>query len=163
MFYELNNNMISHGNQGLTGPHENQGLTGPHGNQGLTGPHENQGLTGTHGNQGLTGTHENQGLNGSSQIKIQKKNYDDDDEDVQNIYVLSVDNISICCSQSFETLQEKMDILIKEIVSKYMESNNVYVSNNGDSDYTVSIIYKNSIWPVEKCVGRFVINKVKCV
>ena len=56
-----------------------------------------------------------------------------------------------------------MDILIKETVAKYMESNNVYVSNNGVGDYTVSILYKNSIWPVEKCIGRFLINKVKYV
>ena len=56
-----------------------------------------------------------------------------------------------------------MDILIKETVAKYMESNNVYVSNNGAGDYTVSILYKNSIWPVEKCIGRFLINKVKYV
>jgi hypothetical protein len=41
-----------------------------------------------------------------------------------------------------------------------MDANNVYVSNNGVGDHTVSLMYKNSLWPVEKCVGRFVIKKV---
>jgi hypothetical protein len=78
-------------------------------------------------------------------------------------YVLSFDGIPICCSSHFDALQKKSDELIKETVAKYMDSNNVYVSNNGKGDYSISVLQKNSIWPVEKCVGRFIISKVKYV
>lgn len=78
-------------------------------------------------------------------------------------YILTVNNEAICCSNYFESLQKYSDNLIKETVSKYMDNNNVYVSNNGDGVQTVTVSYKNSIWPLERCVGKFVIKKIMCV
>lgn len=82
---------------------------------------------------------------------------------IDTSYVLMIDSMPICCSNSFKTLQDHCDDLIKQTVAKYMNNNNVYVSNNGLGDYSVTVSYKNSIWPIEQCVGRFTINKVKYV
>ena len=90
-------------------------------------------------------------------------NDEDSDEENKLDYVLCLDDIPLCSSNSFKNLQQHSDNLIKDMVAKYMDTNNVYVSNNGVGDYSVSVRYKNSIWPVEKCVGRFVIQKIKRV
>jgi hypothetical protein len=43
----------------------------------------------------------------------------------------------------------------------YVENNNIYVTNNEYGQYKLSVKDKNSIWPIERSLGNFVINKVK--
>jgi TATA-binding protein-associated factor Taf7 len=76
-------------------------------------------------------------------------------------YVLCLDGNPVSCSNSFKNLQNFCNTLIQETVVKYMDNNNVYVSNNGEGDFSVSVLYKNLLWPIEKCVARFVIKKVR--
>ena len=85
---------------------------------------------------------------------------EEEEEEDNHMYVLSLDNIPIGCG-SFEALDNNAQELIKKMAINYMDNNNIYVSNNKAGEYNLSITYKNSIWPVEKSLGNFVINKVK--
>ena len=85
----------------------------------------------------------------------------EDSEEEKTIYSLNIDDITVACSKSFSALNSKMDDIIREYTVKYMENNNIYVSNNSVGNCNVSIIPKNSVWPIEKNIGNFSIKKIR--
>jgi len=107
---------------------------------------------------------ENDNTDHEDNVKNNYYNYSSDDEVSDNenkyTYVLTVDNIPIFCSNSFALLEKKSEDFIKKISIKYMDSSNVYVSNNDVGDYTVSILSKNSIWKIEETIANIKISKV---